>query len=369
MGLAFATPSAAQWHVDVGGEAEGVYDSNPVLSVTDPQELAGVILTPTVRVARLGGSFDIQADAEFGFEQFVIGDEFNTETQDVSVQTKHRGTKSELGLSARYARDNARRNLEDNLGNFEPNSRVNVVDLSSSYARALAERTTVNVGASYLSQTYEEERLRDFDFVLVSAGLRQALTQRHTLTFDAGVGDVDTDPGEDADATIYYTSGGFQSQITPRLSFKASGGPEWVDQFSVVDGTTNVDTGYRVGAEATFGVLDDFFLTTSFDRRSSPSGIGAVVQDDRYSLTLIKRLHQRSTFRTVTTYVSRDSEVFQGTFEDFVTARAEWRLRIARRAEFSVSYTYRDQTFSGGVDVDAHVVSVALKRPLLLPGG
>ncbi|MEM7741612.1 MAG: hypothetical protein AAF225_12525, partial [Pseudomonadota bacterium] len=313
IGLACATPSAAQWHVDAGGEAEGVYDSNPVLSVTDPQELAGVILTPTFRVARLGDSFDIQADAEFGFEQFVVGDEFNTETQDFTVRTNHRGSKSELGLSARYARDNARRNLEDNLGNFEPNSRVNVLDLDTTYTRALAERTRLNLGASYLNQTYEEERLRDFDFVLVTAGLRQALAPQYTLTFDAGVGDIDTDPGEDADATIYFASGGFQAQITSRLSLRASGGPEWVDQFSTADGKTDVDTGYRVGAEATYGVLDDFLVTTSFDRRSSPSGIGAVVQDDRYSLTLTKRLSQRSTVRTVTTYVSRDSEIFQGT--------------------------------------------------------
>ena len=136
-------------------------DDNTKMSITDPESLFGLIVTPRATIEINTETIKTKVDVKLDFNEYNK-EAYNRDDQELVVATKKNFENFFFGLTGGAVRSNTRISEEIDSGRFENSRRENYY-LAPSWQYAFSRRQSVSLSGRYEASNYDSDRYTGYE--------------------------------------------------------------------------------------------------------------------------------------------------------------------------------------------------------------
>jgi hypothetical protein len=355
--LAFAfRGEAAEWSVLPSIGANGVYNSNLILTPFPHSETYGYWISPAAEFAGKTERLEVSGRTAADFVSYYGGQNTSFYNLYLPLTTRYKTETDQLDFTGGFVRDNTLMGELLNTGVVLRFTQRNQWTANPSWTRALTEKLSFQSSFQLSDTTYENGLslgLVNYQLFGGSGGLLYQLTEKDQVQLSGSYVNFHT-----TNSPASFRSGFPGASLNLTHMFSESligtlyGGPRFVNttsQIGAVQIKTN-DTVWVFGGNLT-KKFERSTIQATVSRDIIPSGFGLLIQTDRVAATVTHNLSETialsldaSAYRVsgVTTTALGTSLADQKYF--YVTPTISWKFLEWWKAELSYAYRLREVT-------------------------
>ena len=299
---------AAEWTLDPSVQARTEYTDNIQFAPEpDARSAWGIIVSPDVRFGVATETLSVVGGLNISVNRYPNQPEFDTDNYAFTLRSSWKTEKDLLALNVDSIRDSTLITELETTGAVLAYRQRNWLYINPSWSRQLSARTLLDVRYNYRAADYDDTAgtsLIDWRNQTASIGLQSALDERSLLTLAAYYDRYETDP-DTFRATTYGIQAGYEYAFSEALRGgvtvgwrktrgRTSSNALVCDGFVLLGicfGTIN-EINTVVEDDSSGYTLDAFLerrgetstLTGRISRQLNPSGVGSLVQTDRFAV-------------------------------------------------------------------------------------
>lgn len=345
--LSLTPAKADQFKIKPSISATARVDDNPLLRISGAKTAFIGTLSPQLQMSdknnRLALALDLGADLR-GYSG-LSNRSPDSERGELNV-TYLLTERTQVGLNASARRTTLLDQLVDNTGHLTQPVRITTASATPNVSFRLSPVDQLNVDGFVTTTNYDTAQLVDYRQYGGSIGWRHALSEVSSISFNATAERIEAVQSFGSATEVFAAEVAFSRQLTDKLSFQLSAGPEYSRLQEPAPFPSRDNVGYRAKISLTGQLSPVETIAASAEHKSQPTSYGGVAERTSLNLHGDRKLGPRLSLTASANFVLSQPNVSAlDNLRNYIDVRLGPDWKIGRFSSLSLAYAYRREEF------------------------